>query len=540
MLRRTAIATAAAALMLGGIAPALAPAAADPDLPFPFPTNDVELADLLSQLPGIIAGLAQNRTDMLRCPELAGGTAGVPEAVPQPGRSSQDQGNPLAAGGPTTAPRTLPDQVVFRSETQSFNRRYQFALTGGTVYYKSNTAVTDIREPWAALAVPSCFEAHVAGISVDDDELVAVDEDRWVYTMDGALSDPSYFTWTMRWGRPFWTGAGRRIPTGVEDWEWSVVSQLEDGTWRDDAGNDHQVGDGKVSHIWLLRDGGRRLTYLDPWLPPDQSYELCTPHRGRFRSQALSASGSTVFLVGKHGDLFTRLYDFDVAGADPLFFDYSYADQRGAASPVIQLPSPAWIEQPKIPGTITDRISLHKVGRRSLHRQLRVEGRREGHVGYWHKDVGAARWGFTTTGGRLRGDTLHNSAEDTSARGLAAGEDRRYVGTAAGIRITVPTFNVYCTPAPLRVRLQTGERLTLRLHSVDNIRQAARGRGLNDDPRAVRGTIEVPPAVRRSRDPQIREFLASLGEGRFIEAPIDATLDSLSFRDQGWSLRFRD
>lgn len=532
MLRRTTLATVLAALLIGG----LAPAQADPHLPFPFPTNDLELQDLLAELPGIIEGLAEDRTDMARCPELAGGTVGTPEHPDMPGREN-DEGNPLSAGDPSNAPARLPDQVVFRSERQSFNRRYQFAVVRGTIFYKSNTTVTGIREPWTALDVPDCFDGEVAGVSVDDDELVAVDEDRWVYSMDGALREPAYFTWTMRWGRPFWTGAGRTLPPGVLDWEWSVISQAEDGTWRDDAGNDHAVGDGKVSHIWMLRGRSRRLTYIDPWLPPDESYELCAPHRGRFRSAALSASGSTVFVIGHHGDLFTRLYDFDIAGADPLFFDYSYRDQRKAEDPVIQLPSPAWVEQPKIPGTVTDRISIHKVGRRALHRVLRVEGRHHGRSGYWHKDIAAARWRFTANGGRLRGEVLRNPAGDTSGRALGKGEDRRYSGRHGEARITVPTFNVYCTPAPIHVRLGSGERFRLRLHSVDNIRQSTRARGLDDEPRMVRGTIEVPPRLRRSADPDVRAFVDSLSRGRFIVAPLDVTLDQLSFRDQGWQLR---
>lgn len=533
MLRRTTLAAALAALLVGG----LAPAQADPHLPFPFPTNDLELQDLLAELPGIIEGLAENRTDMTRCPELAGGTVGTPEDRDMPGRGN-DEGNPLSAGDPATAPAALPDQVVFRSERRSFNRRYQFAVADGTIFYKSNTAATGIEEPWTALDVPGCFDGRVAGISVDDDELIAVDEDRWVYSLDGALREPAYFTWSMRWGRPFWTGAGRTLPRGVMDWEWSVISRAEDGTWRDDAGNDHAVGDGKVSHIWMLRGDGRRLTYIDPWLPTDESYELCAPHRGRFRSAALSASGSTVFVVGRYGDLFTRLYDFDIAGADPLFFDYSYRDQRDVEDPVIQLPSPAWVEQPKVPGTVTDRISVHKVGRKSLHRELRVEGRDGGRTGYWHKDVTAARWRFTATGEPLRGSLLPNPARDTSGRGLAEGEDRSYSGTHGGARITVPTFNVYCTPAPIEVRLETGERFRLRLHSVDNIRQRTRARGLDDEPRMVRGTIEVPPRLRRSEDPEVRAFVDSLGRGRFVDAPLDATLDRLSFRDQEWQLDF--
>ena len=107
------------------------------------------------------------------------------------------------------------------------------------------------------------------------------------------------------------------------------------------------------------------------------------------------------------------------------------------------------------------------------------------------------------------------------------------------ISVVIPTFNVYCTPAPIRVRLRTGERFTLRLNSVDNIRQAARARGLDDEPRMVRGTIEVPPAVRKSSDPQIRAFLALIGTDRFTDAALDATSSTLAFRKLGWRLHHR-
>ena len=401
-----------------------------PDFPVPMPHNDVELQDVLAQLPGIIEGLAQNRTDMAHCPEAAGGTVGTPENRNQPGRgpTEDDHGNPLTRHDRGQGPASLPDQVLFRSTHESYNRRYQFALRHGDVFYKSNTAGTGIHEPWARLALPSCLVGRVAGLSVDDDELVVVDADRWIFTMDGATLDPTAFNWSMRWGRPFWTGAGRTLPHHVRDWEWSVLSQVEDGTWQDTAGNRHQVGDGKVSHIWMLRGDGHRLTFIDPWLPPDQSYEMCGPHRGRFRSAALSVSGSTVFVIGHHGDLYTRLYDFDIAGDDPVFFDYSYADQRHRSNPVIQLPSPQWVRQPKIPGTVTDRISIEKHGRGAVHRTLRVEGRHHGRTGYWHKDITAARWSFTPTGDRLVGRVLDNPARDTSALGLAPSSDRRYSG----------------------------------------------------------------------------------------------------------------
>ncbi len=499
----------------------------------------IDPRDLTQLFLGELQGLLDNRADMLRCPTLAAGTIGLPELPGEPGRKGTDRGNPLNAGDASTAPQALPTQVIFRSTTQTFNRRYQFALHRGTIWYKSNTAVTGIKEPWAKLKVDRCFAGKVAGISVDDDELIAIDRDRWIYGMDGALKSPGFFNWSLRWGPPLWTGPGWKLPRGVQDWTWSVLSQVEDKTWTDDAGNAHQVGAGKVSHIWTLSHRGRRVTYLDPWLPADSSYEVCTPHRGRFPAAGMSASGSTLFLIGRHGDLFTRLYDFDIAGADPIFFSYSYDDQRGVANPKIQLPSPAWIRQPKIPGTVTDRISIHKVGAGSTHRELRVEGRRNGKVGYWHKDIRAPRWRFTATGGRLVGKRLDNPRRTSSRVGLARSENRRYAGTIDGATVTVRNFTTYCSPAKVVVKLHSGPTIRLRLHTTDNIRQLRRARGLDDVPRMFNGALEVPPALRSSKDPRVVAFVTALGSGRFIDAPLDATTKQLAFRNQRWTLSYR-
>src|SRR3546814_12719902 len=82
------------------------------------------------------------------------------------------------------------------------------------------------------------------------------------------------------------------------------------------AGNLHPVGNGKVSHIWSLRDDGQHYRFNDPWLPRDDSYEMCGPQRGQFRGVNLSASGSTIFTINRYGDLYTRHYDFDLSGDD--------------------------------------------------------------------------------------------------------------------------------------------------------------------------------------------------------------------------------
>ena len=441
------------------------------------------------------------------CKSLTGGSAGTPDQVPA------DVGSDFPPTWPEAPPGLLPDRVYLRTPTESFNRLYEFATREGTIYGR----VRDSDGPWRELPLPLCFAGRVASISLDDDELIALDTANRVYTMDNALKDASQFNWTSRWGTPFWTGPGYTLPH-VKAWSWSVISPLEDHNWTDPAGNRTAVGSGKVSHIWGLRRGGRRLTFWDPWLPLDQSYEMCGPHRGRFRSANLSASGSFVFLIGRHGDLFTRLYDFDISGHDAIFFNYSYENQRGKGDGApIQLPAARWVEQPKIPGAITSQISINKVGVDAIHRILRVEGRRRGHTGYWERDVAAPRadgWTFHPTGAPLTGKPLRNPPGDTSARGLGRSENRRYRMRGDGTRGTLRDYNVYCSPSHLTLR-EGGKVKHLLLHTVDGLRQQARARGLDGVPREQYGALEGPP-------------------GHFEKVTVEATRSEVVIEEKGW------
>ncbi len=442
------------------------------------------------------------------CRTLTGGTAGIPDQVPA------ESGGPLPASWPEAPAGLLPERVFLRTETETFNRLYEFATRGGTIYGRTR----DGEEAWRELPLPACFAGHVDSISLDDDELVALDTARRIFTMDNVLKDASLFNWTSRWGTPVWTGPGYALPGSLKAWSWSVVSPLEDKTWTDPAGNKTAIGAGKVSHIWGLRSGGRRLTFWDPWLPLDESYEMCGPHRGRFRAVNLSASGSYVFIVGRHGDLFTRFYDFDISGHDPVFFTYSYEDQtgNGDGSP-IQLPAEPWTEQPKIPGEITSSISIHKTGVDSLHRILRVEGRRGGETGYWERDVAAPAaegWSFTPMGGPLAGKRLKNPRADTSKLRLGRSENTHFRMRTPEARADLTNFNVYCSPARLRVRTAEGVE-ELRLHHVDGLRQQVRGRGLDDTPRTQYGAIEGPP-------------------GEFEKVTVQATREQVVIEERGW------
>jgi hypothetical protein len=446
------------------------------------------------------------------CKSLQGGSAGTPDQAPA---------GPVAPIPPSwpeaPAAAALPRHVYLRTQSETFNRLYEFAARHGAIYVRKRGS----NEPWRTLPLPLCFDGRVASISLDDDELIALDDARRIYTMDNALKDASSFNWTARWGPPFWTGTGFALRDGVKAWSWSVISPLEDQYWVDPAGNRTQVGSGKVSHIWGLRTGGQRLTFWDPWLPLDESYEMCGPHRGRFKAVNLSASGSFVFVIGRRGDLFTRLYDFDISGHDPAFFHYSYENQRGKGDGApIQLPAAPWVRQPKIRGAITSAISIHKVGPGSIHRILRVEGAKSGRTGYWERDVAWARskgWRFHRTGVPLTGRRLPNPRGDTSARGLGRSENAHYRMRSGKLTADLLDYNVYCSPARLRVR--EGRKLRrLRLHTVDGLRQQARARGLDDAPREQYGAIEEPG-------------------GKFTTVTVKATRREVVIEERGWTFR---
>jgi hypothetical protein len=445
------------------------------------------------------------------CRSLQGGSAGAPDQVPAEGGSSFPPAWPEAPHG------LLPARVYLRTATETFNRRYEFATRAGQIYGRAR----DSADPWRQLPLPLCFAGRVASISLDDDEMIALDTARRVYTMDNAMKDPASFNWTSRWGTPFWTGPGYALPGGIVAWSWSVISPLEDERWTDPAGNHTAVGSGKVSHIWALRDGGTRITFWDPWLPLDESYEMCGPLRGRFRAVNLSASGSEQFVIGAHGDMFTRLYDFDLSGHDAVFFRYSYEDQRGKGDGApIQLPAAPWVRQPKIPGRITSAISAHKVGVDAIHRILRVAGERAGLTGYWQRDVAeppGAGWSFHETGMPLAGKLLDNPQRDTSRRDLARAEDFAYRMTRAGMTADLLDFNPYCSPARLHVQ-EGGVTKEYLLHTVDGLRQQARGRGLDDVPREQYAALEGPP-------------------GKFETVTVRATRSELVIPEKNWTFQ---
>ncbi|MFF4704724.1 hypothetical protein ACWC4D_41425 [Streptomyces sp. NPDC001288] len=470
------------------------------------------------------------------------GTAGSPD-LPPGGTDG------FAALLPAPAGTHLPDHVRFRNTLTTFNRLWWFALANGRVYAKPAGADGD----WRVVPVPACLDGGITGISADDDELVAADAQGRLFTMDHAMNGPRWWNWTSRFGAPVWLGGGNTLPGRTLDWSWSVISPAEDERWTDGVGNVHGIEPAKVSHVHALTGDGSRITYLDPWLPDDHSYQLRTPVGGRFQAVRLSASGSTVFVTNRYGDMYTRLYDFDMSGANTVVFRYSYEDQSDLPTApdlvleridphyaAVQLPAQDWVHQPKVPGQITDLISIHKSGPGSDARELRVEGVKDGVTGLWRKGVRAPEWSFLSTGDPLQRPLLDNSPEDRSADTLAPPSPFSYAGSGEKYSAEVSGFQTSTGATPLDLRFHGGAALRLSLHTVDPLRQFPRADGLDGSPRAYDGALEVSRELLDSLSEQpreVRDFVTgTLGARRFTTTDVQVSTGSLRIPALGLSL----
>jgi hypothetical protein len=472
---------------------------------------------------------AQSLEDPTReasCAALLAGTASTPkDQLPPraPDALTPTLNDQAATPAAEDHAARLPERVDLRTSTESFNARYDFALLDGQIFVRERGSA----EAWLRLNLPACFAGRVTAISADDEELIAVDPERSVYTMDYALGDVWTFNWTARWGPHFWANVGIELPADTAAWTLSNLTAKADGGWVDEAGNFNSSGG--VTTVFVLREDRQRITYLDPWLPIDYSYEMCGPQRGTLRLSGISASGSTTFVAGMNGSLWTRLYDFDTSGANSIFVDYSYEDQRGLSDHRVQLPASPWVEHDPPPGRYTDLVSIEKIFREDktdMTRRLRVEGAQDGATGFWEKDWRDDEWTFVPTGRELLGNPLPRAGQQTHG----PAEDFRFTGTIGNTEVSVPNFNPYCGDSDLIVRSGT-EELTLTLHSVDGLRQEQRARGLDDTAHEYYGVIEVPPSVLENLDdldPELRAFVQNeLGGMRYAPFAVSAFSDRI-------------
>ncbi|WP_227658925.1 MULTISPECIES: hypothetical protein [unclassified Corynebacterium] len=428
----------------------------------------------------------------------------------------------------------LPQRVDLRDNTQGFNGQVEVALRQGLLF------VRRVGEwQWRDLPTPDCLRGEIEGISLNDDALVALDREGWIYTLSNLQSSPQRWGWIRAWGGPVWLGKGLQAPTTRPGrWSLSLIGTHTDRVYDTPDGKQQPVSLAKVTQVVALSEDGSRMYSLDPWLARDYSYEVGTPWNSRFQAEAMSASGSMMFITNKYGDMYTRLSDFDINGSDPAQFRYVWGqDERPPAADAarhrldettapIGLPADDWRHQPKIPGRITNRLSIHSTAPGSQNRELRVEGiNAEGTTGFWRKELTGQHWEFVPTSVPLAGTELENSLQDRSAETLADPSPFFYRGQLTpGVEMSVSEF-AYASPKR-DVTLAVGERdYRFILHTIDgrlgtplSLRTlpvegeyGPRPAGLAQAvPRNYMAALEVPEETRAvaSDHPALAEFLA--------------------------------
>ena len=340
----------------------------------------------------------------------------------------------------------LPKAVYLRDNTQSFSAKWEIALLDGTLYVRHRGK----NEPWREAPMPKALKGHIKGISMDKDVCTCVDENDWIYTCENMFKEPKDWYWLKSYGNLLRTGDSFQLGnTQPGKWSAAILNAKEDKIFTGSDGRQHALTPASCSEVFYVDpQNPGNLVYVDPWLPRDSSHTAGSPCHARFRIESLSASGNTVLVTNKYGDLYLRDVDYDMSGGDPLQYRYSWDDQTGKkdagswiqnrlddSTAAVHLPSPYWQKVPKVPGTITNRISIETTGTGSQARLLKVEGRKDGRTGYWEMPRGGSAWTFHPTDEPLKGTVLQNSAEDTSNRDLLPASGKTYFGTLPNTRV---------------------------------------------------------------------------------------------------------
>ena len=181
----------------------------------------------------------------------------------------------------------------------------------------------------------------------------------------------------------------------------------------------------------------------------------------------------------------------------------------------------------------------------SQNRELRVEGRRDGHTGYWSKMIDAKTWTFVPTDQSLKGKSLDNPQRDTSKVGLGSASGVHYSGSLQGAAtIDIKDFAYQSTTRTVDLKI-SGKTYPVKLHSIDGRLKTAismlspRKRGLTDTPRYYDAAIEVPDSY--LEDPNFSSFMKGYMRGEKVhEVYLVVTKDSfkvINDRHPGIALR---
>jgi hypothetical protein len=254
--------------------------------------------------------------------------------------------------------------------------------------------------------------------------------------------------------------------------------------------------------------------------------------------------------------MYTREYDLDMAGANHIPGRYTWQPQGTKPSApnqlqeridpqfaAISLPAEDWVRQPKIPGEVTSRLSVHDTGVTVEERELRVEGRRNGETGYWHKGLADPSWQFAVTDQALAAPILDgNPNADQTALTLAPESQVTYEGgLPAGWTMKTEHFDWAQTKHPVTLTSPTGRDYRIQMYTTDGLRLLPRGAGLDDHPRELEGALDFRDAQPwLPENAELDGFIrGNLHGAQVYEITVQATTGQLVVHPLGSVLRRR-
>jgi len=310
----------------------------------------------------------------------------------------------------------MPDKVYIKTATQTFNKDYQFILADGRIFYKSRTGAKGPAE-WEPLETGLPYSKigkfktpkRVIALAGDVDSILAMDEDGKIYEYYFERTTiRRHLTWYHVMGFPTKGQLALNRTTGNSR-AWTAGTRRSEVLWYEDIfGNQHHYGSMGIETYYMMNEEGDTIRFSDSGLPADLSRSMPLPERGAFIARNISASASTLFVINDAGEMYTRLIDFDTMGGDPMFFRYSYKNEKQPYKGTQYitnfnewgLPNEEWTKQPAIPlsgqARITRHITIFQTGQGNNARELRVGGLSpEGKTGFYYKNLKDTEWQFT-------------------------------------------------------------------------------------------------------------------------------------------------
>ncbi len=437
---------------------------------------------------------------------------------------------------------SFPDTVYIKTATQTFNKDYQFCLSDGMIYYKGRRPdkgpvdweLLETGLPYSKIARFKTPKRVIA-LAGDVDSILAMDEEGKVYEYYFERTTiRRHITWYHIMGFPTKGQLALNRTTGNTR-AWTAGTRRSEVLWYEDPfGNQHHYGSMGIETYYILNDAGDTIRFTDSGLPADLSRSMLLPERGAFIARNISASGSTVFVINDAGEMYTRLVDFDTMGGDPMFFLYTYKNEKQPykGSQYISnftewgLPGEDWAKQPEIPlsgkARITRHITILQTGQGNDAREMRVAGLSpEGRSGFYYKNLKDTEWQFKEMEMHFADESYLDTSLDRASLRRPA-QEIAYRGSVTlpeggELGLGIPDFVMSEGDCTLQFTLG-GETASVKMYPCEIWSYMYRlDPGLDGTPKLFFVTFSTEDLANQNLSPAFRTMLDTLFEGKNLE-----------------------